>query len=162
MRQPIAPLAITLALAAALAGCTSESVVVYRPRLEWQGVKTGGSARYEVQDLRAVARGEVVRARPQSTVEGNQLTLGGTISARRQVEAVARAHGLESVPPTPADQAAGFSEVYRKDPESLRVREDKLGRSLEIAVTQKTGSQLKEDLQIALGLRPPRETPEKR
>lgn len=82
-----------------------------------------------------------------------QLTLSGTMAARRVVATTAAELGLEPVALKTADVRSGWTEVYgRADGARVRVREEELGRRIEVEVREGSGRRIRPVLEERLGV----------
>lgn len=152
---------VTLAaVAVAGGGCQwvggGSSSFIVRPRPGWTTYSPGTTAQYRAPDIKADGRETPVNSPPVRTIDGHKVSLGGLIQSRQIIAEVARTRGLSPRVPTVAETRDGWTEIYSGTDRSageVRVREEKLGRSIEVSVREPNrGPSLRAELRQRLGL----------
>lgn len=129
------------------------SVLVVRPRAEWVNHKVEGNPDFRGDAARR-SWGDAEVVAPKSRVaDRRELSFGAVMEARRVVEVEAGRRGLKPRPPTEREAGQGWTEVYDDGAGAVvRVREERLGRWVEVGVSEGKQRGLRRELAEALGV----------
>jgi hypothetical protein len=129
---------IVILSAALLVGCVTEQTVMVRPRAQWE--RSAAPVKSEFRP--GGWQGGSWQAPPTppnvQRADGSAVSFGVIVATRQKLAEFAQSRGLLQVAPNPREYGQGFTEVYDGQAGRIRIREEEMGRWLEVRVTGRT------------------------